>query len=101
MTALGVLEATAYGKSTNGRDRWNVTSYVPLFTAPPGGSTLAKPPGSPVRGAAAITRSMLATTSSAVSAPPSENVTPCRMRNVHREASAFGCQLVASTGLRV
>src|SRR5437879_1513944 len=40
-----------------------------------------------------------ATTSSAVSGVvPSLNMTPCRILNVHCEASAFGVQLSASTG---
>ena len=87
-----------YGKLPFAASSVNSTVASSIAFAPPGEST-------PVNAESAFDlffgsawRSMVATTSAAVSGVPSWNVTPFRIANVHTEPSPFGVQLSAMRG---
>src|SRR5215468_5287924 len=98
MIMLQLSSETASGQLAFGCCRWKATVLLSTFTTPSGDSVPPKTDSAfdELFGSDWVLK--LYTTSSTVNGVPSLNFTPCRILNVHTEASAFGLQPVASHG---
>ena len=94
-TILQLRSARASSRMTFGDARWNSTVCLSTFLVPP--TTTPERLAAPTPGLFGLTmRSIVYTTSSAVSGLPSCHVTPLRSLTCHTEPSALGSMLSAS-----